>query len=330
MSLTDRIVSEYWDARVIITGGAGFIGSQLAKNLSRMCPSAKILIFDKFGNASEVGGDSNFSLGTFRNLASFSGSVLCADLVKPQDIKDLIHYRPTHIFHLAAISDTRCYDEELIITTNVNSFYNILTVASQSNAKLIYASSAATYGSLPAPQKVGVEKPENPYGFSKLCMDNISVAETKINTLIGLRYFNVYGPGEEWKGRSASMIFQLYNQIRSESAVKLFEGSEHIKRDFVYIDDVVTATLLAGQGSKRGVVNVGTGTSESFLTVAMILSELLDKKIDIQWLKNPYDDYQMHTQADLSELVDLIGFTPAIDLRQGIMKYIPYIESLKP
>ena len=125
------------------------------------------------------------------------------------------------------------------------------------------------------------------------------------------------------------MILQLCQQILSESTVGLFEGSENIKRDFVYIDDVVMATLLTGKGNNRGVANVGTGKSESFLSIAMILSELLDRKIDIQWLKNPYVDYQMHTQADLSELIAFTDFIPETNLREGIEKYIPYIESVK-
>ena len=129
---------------------------------------------------------------------------------------------------------------------------------------MIYASSAATYGSLSAPQIVGNEKPENPYGYSKLLMDQIAsrfVHENPNMTIVGLRFFNVYGPREFYKAKTSSMIIQLGHQILNNKSPRLFENSNLILRDFVYIEDVVQAKAAAKAGADVVAVIRTTGQS---------------------------------------------------------------------
>ena len=140
------------------------------------------------------------------------------------------------------------YDQEIVMRTNVNSFYDLLQIAKKDQATIVYASSGATYGSLPSPQTVGKENPENPYGFSKLLMDQIASRYADENpniSIVGLRFFNVFGPREFYKGKTASMIIQLAHQILDGKAPRMFEGSDEIERDFIYVADVIQANIKA-------------------------------------------------------------------------------------
>ncbi len=132
--------------------------------------------------------------------------------------------------------------------TNVNSFYDLLAIARKDGAVMVYASSTATYGNLSSPQTVGKECPENPYGFSKYIMDQIAIRYSKENpdlTIVGLRFFNVYGPREYYKANTSSMVIQLGHQILDSKIPRLFKGSDQIFRDFIYIDDVLQASIKA-------------------------------------------------------------------------------------
>ncbi len=132
--------------------------------------------------------------------------------------------------------------------TNVNSFYDLLAIAKKDRAVMVYASSAATYGNLPSPQTVGKESPENPYGYSKYIMDQIAIRYSKENpdlTIVGLRFFNVYGPREYYKGNTSSMVIQLGHQIIDGKTPRLFKKSDQIYRDLIYIDDVLQTIIKA-------------------------------------------------------------------------------------
>jgi ADP-L-glycero-D-manno-heptose 6-epimerase len=196
---------------------------------------------------------------------------------------------------------------------------------------MVYASSAASYGSRPSPQTEGDESPENPYGFSKVMMDQIA-SKFSINnpdmSLVGLRYFNVYGPREFFKGKTASMVIQLGHQILSNKAPRLFDNSDKIYRDFIYIDDVVQANINACSPKKNGVYNVGTGIPRSFQDISDILQSELGTSYITQYFANPYEGYQMHTQANLNAANEFINFFPKISLEKGISSYIPEIKRL--
>jgi ADP-L-glycero-D-manno-heptose 6-epimerase len=316
---------------ILITGGAGFIGSNLAFYFQVNFPNSKIIVFDCFRN-NEVFPNGNLkSFGHFKNLIGFNGQIICGNINNQNDLKLLNDYKIDFILHLAAISDTRVYDQEIIMQTNVNSFHDLLALAKKNRSVLVYASSAATYGNNPSPQTVGKENPENPYGYSKLVMDQVSLRYSKENpelSIAGLRFFNVYGPKEFYKANTASMVIQLGHQILDGKAPRLFDNSNAIFRDFIYIDDVIQSLIKACKPRKNGVYNIGTGISRSFQDIGDILQKELETDFGSEYFTNPHDGYQMHTQANIVSSQDNLDFKPLFTLEQGIKSYIPEIKRL--
>jgi ADP-L-glycero-D-manno-heptose 6-epimerase len=256
---------------------------------------------------------------------------VCGNINSKADLALLDDYKFDYVFHQAAISDTRVYDQEIVMRTNVNSFYDLLSKAKDDDAVIVYASSAATYGSLPSPQSVGKENPENLYGFSKYVMEQIARQYGKENpdmVIVGLRFFNVYGPREYYKAKTASMVIQLGHQILSGKAPRLFNGSNKIMRDFIYIDDIIQANIRACDTTKSGIYNVGTGKPRSFQDIADLLQQELGTDLGTEYFPNPYDGYQMDTQADISATQTNLNFEPKVSLEAGIKAYIPEIRRL--
>jgi ADP-L-glycero-D-manno-heptose 6-epimerase len=313
---------------ILITGGAGFIGSNLVFYFQNNFPDSNIIVFDCFRNESTFSNGNLKSFGHYNNLLGFKGNVICGNINSKADLQLLNSYNFDFIFHQAAISDTRVEDQEIILKTNVNSFYEILKIAKRDNSVLVYASSAATYGSLSSPQIVGTERPENPYGFSKYLMDQIALSFSKENpqmTIAGLRFFNVYGPNEFFKANTSSMVVQLGHQILEGRSPRLFHNSENILRDFIYIEDVLQANIKACNTKQSGIYNVGTGNPRSFQEIADILQNELGTNLTTEYFKNPFEGYQMHTQADITTTKKNLGFNPKYSLEDGIKAYIPYI-----
>lgn len=314
---------------ILITGGAGFIGSNLAFFLQENFSDSKIIIFDCFRSNVKLDNGNLKSFGHYKNLVGFNGNIICGDLNNKADLDLLCSYDFDFIFHHAAISDTRVYDQELILKTNINSFVNLLDLAKKNNAVMVYASSAATYGSLPSPQTVGKENPENPYGFSKYVMDQMALKYSNINPklkIIGLRFFNVYGPREYFKAKTSSMIIQLGHQLLDGKSPRLFYNSESIFRDFIYIDDVIEANLKAAFADKSGVYNIGTGSPRSFQEISDILQKELGTKFATKYFHNPHKGYQTHTQANTDSTKKYLDFEATTSLEDGIKKYIPEIK----
>ena len=305
--------------RILITGGAGFIGSNLALTLQEKLPSARIYVLD------------NFSSGHFRNLTGFEGEVITGD-VRDRELWSFLRSRFAFdvIFHEAALTDTTVEDQRLMMETNADSLRYLLEAALDWNAKVIYASSAGVYGNTPPPMREdrGLE-PENIYGFSKLMMDRIAqdyMERFPELRIVGLRYFNVYGPRESYKGRSASMIYQLALKILHGQKPKLFKWGEQ-KRDFVYVKDVVKANLLALERDVSGVFNIGTGRARSFNEIMEILNRELGTDYEPDYFDCPYDFYQEHTEADISRARDQLGYEPTYSLEEGIREYLSYLRS---
>ena len=316
---------------ILITGGAGFIGSNLAFYFQDNYPNATVVIFDCFRSETTFANGNLQSFGHYKNLIGFNGDVLCGNIINKADLALLDDYQFDYIFHQAAISDTRVYDQEIVMKTNVNSFYDLLNIAKKDGAAMIYASSAATYGSLSSPQTVGKEHPENPYGYSKYAMDQIAYRYARENpdmTIVGLKFFNVYGPREYYKARTSSMVIQLGHQILDGKVPRLFEGSDQIFRDFIYIDDVVQANIKACNPKQNGTYNVGTSSPRSFQDIADILQTELATDLGTEYIVNPYDSYQMHTQADITTSREYLDFDPITSLEAGIKTYIPEIKRL--
>ena len=316
---------------ILITGGAGFIGSNIAFYLQENYPDSRVIIFDCFRNNEVLSNGNPSSYGHYKNLIGFKGDVICGNINIKNELSILDNYKFDYIFHQAAISDTRVYDQEIVMKTNVNSFYDLLKIAKKDQSVMIYASSAATSGSLPAPQIVGNETPENPYGYSKLLMDQIAsrfVHENPNMTIVGLRFFNVYGPGEFYKAKTSSMIIQLGHQILNNKSPRLFENSNLILRDFVYIEDVVQANIKACNPKNNGTYNVGTGIPRSFQEIADTLQKELSTNLSVEYFANPYVGYQLNTQADITSTKENLQYEPNYSLEKGIQSYIPEIKRL--
>ena len=317
---------------ILITGGAGFIGSNLAFYFQEQFPDARVVVFDLFRSGETFENGNLKSFGHFRNLLGFRGEILCGDLNDPLIWEKLRSYGFDYVFHEAAISDTTVYDQNIMLRTNLNTFKDLVDLCLEQNAVLVYASSGATYGDAEAPQTVGREAPQNVYGFSKLMMDHMTYDVLKRRPdarIVGLRYFNVYGPREYYKNKTASMVLQLGHQILAGKAPRLFHGSDAIRRDFVYVDDIIQANIKAASAGCGGVYNVGTGNARSFQEIADILQKELGTDYGTEYIDNPYvGSYQFLTEAEIAPTVEGLGYAPQVTLEEGIRRYIPEIRRL--
>lgn len=305
--------------RVLVTGGAGFIGSRLVRRIEAEWPNAVLTVIDDFRS------------GAFRNLEGFRGDLIAADM-NAVDFRTRFKAKDFDaIFHLASITDTREMDQRKMNWDNIESFRKLLEYAEPSRIPVTYASSAATYG---IDGKVNVEtdarKPANVYGFSKVQLENLAQkfldkpdnAGWAVN---GVRYFNVYGPHEQHKGAMASMIYQLYLQMSAGKRPRVFKSGEQ-KRDFVHVDDAVDCTLRAMAAGKPGVFNTGSGEARSFNDVIAGLNKALGTKLEAEYIDNPFAFFQPFTQADLSRSRAELGYDPRYKLDNGIADYVKWLE----
>jgi ADP-L-glycero-D-manno-heptose 6-epimerase len=232
------------------------------------------------------------------------------------------------IFHVASITDTTLHDQFVQVHDNVESFRRLLNFARPGKTRIIYASSAATYG---AATQACVESndaaPANVYAFSKVIMDNIAgyaAAESLDWMIVGLRYFNVYGPREAHKGVPASMIYHLAQQIKAGKRPRIFKHGEQ-KRDFVYVKDAVEGTIRALDAKISGIYNVGTGQARSFNELVDILNKCLGTNFQPEYFDNPHAHYQNFTQADLTSARKALSYTPQFSLEDGVRDYMQWL-----
>lgn len=305
---------------VVVTGGAGFIGSNIVYGLNKR-GITDILIVDNLKNSLK-----------HRNLNSLSFK----DFVdKEEFINRLDSFRNIKvIFHQGACSNTMETDGQYMIKNNYEYSKLLFEFAVKNKIRFLYASSASVYGDGKNGfrEELECEYPLNIYAFSKYLFDQyVRKNWSRITTqVVGLRYFNVYGPQENHKGRMASVINHFHNEIKTEGKMKLFEGSKNFLRDFVYVDDVVDVNLFFFDNPiKNGIFNCGSGKARSFLDIAEIMKGIY-KNSQIEFIPFPENlkgKYQTFTEASLSKLREVGYRKEFTSLEEGVRKYCEILDS---
>ena len=296
--------------RVLVTGGAGFIGSNVVKMLE--AKGVETVILDDFSHAS------------YKNLLKVNGEIICGDILDEGIYAKLP--KIDAVIHEAAITDTTLADDTKMMMVNYQGFKNVAAFCLNKKIRLVYASSAGVYGNGTAAMKEDAEIiPHNTYGYSKYQCDCLMKKITKKSStpiIVGLRYFNVYGPGEYHKGLSASMTYQLFLQMKEGKQPRIFKFGEQ-KRDFIYVKDVARITIEALNSKKSSVINLGTGTPRSFNDIVSGLNKTMGLDLKPEYLDNPYSGkYQDYTEADTALLKEVLGTQAQITLEAGIEDYL--------
>src|SRR5215469_797744 len=319
-----------YDDLILVTGGAGFIGSHIADDLA--IAGLRVVVADLLRSGTK-----------WRNI----GGVQLHDLIRPEALFDWLKCagdRIAAVVHMAAISTTTETDVDRYVANNLRLTLDLWQWCTVNRTRFIYASSAATYGDGSAgfvdddsPAALAKLRPLNPYGWSKHAVDRRVVEDVRRGLptppqWVGLKFFNVYGAREAHKGSMQSMVAKIVPLIRHGEAVTLFrshnpqyaDGAQ--LRDFIYVKDCVAVVRwLLQNPTVNGLFNVGTGTARSFLELARIVYTQLGCEPDIRFVDTPAAlrvQYQYFTQADMSKL-RIAGFTaPLHTLEDGIKDYI--------
>lgn len=333
--------------RIVVTGAAGFIGSNIIKGLNARGLDDIIAVDDL------TQGDK------FRNLADLR----IADYVDAADFYDAYangHYGQIEaVFHEGACSDTMETNGQYMMANNYTLSWHLFQACQKRGARLLYASSAATYGGSDTfREEPAFERPLNVYGYSKLLFDQRMRRECgadfhrtragRTHQVVGFRYFNVYGPHEQHKGRMASVAFHQFHQFQNEGKVKLFgdyggyPGGGQM-RDFIFVDDVVAVNLwFFDHPAQSGIYNLGSGRAQPFNDVAITVVNTLRAAQSqaplsleqavaaglIEYI--PFPDalrgkYQCYTQADLTALRGTGCQHAFADVQTGVQRYVQWL-----
>ena len=301
---------------LLVTGGAGFIGSNLTLALQEKFPDARLTVIDDFRS------------GNFKNLAGYRGDFVAQNLASLDWHAQFGEQKFDAVFHLASITDTTNHDQFEQVHDNVESFRRVLSFARPTRTRIVYASSASTYGAATtASVETNGAAPANAYSFSKATMDNIArraAGESPDWIIIGLRYFNVYGPREAHKGLPASMVYHLAQQMKAGQRPRIFKHGEQ-KRDFVYVKDAVEGSIRALDAKKSGIYNLGTGQARSFNELVDVLNKCLGTNFQPDYIDNPHAHYQNFTEADLTNARSALGYESQFPLEDGVRDYMQWL-----
>ncbi|MCX8682630.1 ADP-glyceromanno-heptose 6-epimerase [Gilliamella sp. B2889] len=280
---------------IVVTGGAGFIGSNIVRGLNKKgCKD--ILVVDDLKDGTKFSNLVDLDIADYMDKDDFIVAILSNENLNI-DV----------IFHQGACSSTTEWDGKFMMENNYQYSKDLLHYCLELDIPFLYASSAATYGGRSDNfiEDRAYEKPLNVYGYSKFLFDQYvrQVLPTAKSQVCGFRYFNVYGPRETHKGSMASVAYHLNEQLHKGEKLKLFAGSDTFKRDFIYVEDVVDVNLWFWENKVSGIYNCGTGKAESFQTVADAVLHY-HKKGEIEYIPFPEHlegRYQRFTQADLTK-----------------------------
>lgn len=322
--------------QIVVTGAAGFIGSNLVRKLNQ-CGLTNLILVDRFDNELK-----NKNLDGLLFDAKIERDVFIEWLTEnSQNI--------SFVFHLGARTNTGEFNFRVLDSLNLSYSKSLWEICTVKQIPLLYASSAATYGLgekgfNDAHSNIPDLKPLNPYGLSKQLFDIFVLQQKQTPPFwCGLKFFNVYGPHEEHKGRMASVVFHAYHQILKTGKVKLFKSDlpnykdgEQL-RDFVYVDDVTDVCFFFYQKfvenryqHLNGIYNLGTGLARTFNDLVTAIFSAVKQPVSIEYIPIPEDirdKYQHYTQAEMSKLISSGYSKPFTILEQGIKKYTEYLVS---
>jgi ADP-L-glycero-D-manno-heptose 6-epimerase len=238
--------------------------------------------------------------------------------------------KPEILLHQAANNDTLDMDRDSMFRTNVEESKTLFNKCLEGGCRqFVFASSTAVYGDQPPPHSEATPvKPLNPYAESKAVFEFWATewAKEKGVNLVSLRYCNVYGPGEEHKGRRASMIYQLFKQMMVGKRPRLFKNGEQ-KRDWIWVTDVVHANLQASRFQGVEIVNCGLGNPVTFNFLIAEINRVMGTSLEPEYIDNPAKScYQNHTECDMSKANSVLDFRPAIGVPNGISCYWDYLK----
>jgi ADP-L-glycero-D-manno-heptose 6-epimerase len=324
---------------IIVTGAAGFIGSSIVRGLNRR-GHRDILVVDDLTQGDKFVNLVDLDIADYMHKDEFRARVLGNTLPRVEAV-----------LHQGACSDTTERNGHYMMDNNYRVTLELFQFCQQHRTPFLYASSAAVYGAGPNyVEDIRNEAPLNVYGYSKFLFDQVlrRHLDALSAPVVGLRYFNVYGPGEQHKGRMASVAFHNFNQFREQGSVRLFGGWDGYAdggqmRDFIHVDDVVDVNLFfLGNPQVSGVFNCGTGRAQPFNDVAQAvvntlrthggqavlpLEDLVEQG-QLEYIPFPDDlkgRYQSHTQADLTALRAAGYDKPFMDVQRGVEKYVTHL-----
>lgn len=300
---------------ILVTGGAGFIGSNLVEELVRR--GADVVVVD------------NFHTGSIENL---KGVINKIRLIKaPCSKLPEFDLKVDTIFHFGIPSSSPMYKENpVLVGEAVSDFMKVFELAKSNEANVVYASTSSLYGMCPPPHREDLSIiPFDFYTEARLAMERLAKVYHLLSGVssVGLRFFSVYGPHEEAKGKYANLLTQFIWAIGKGEAPEIY-GDGNQARDFIHVHDVVNVCIRASElDNCCEVVNVGSGKATTFNHVVELINKELRKNIQPKYLPNPIKNYVYHTCADLTKARRLLGFEPTIGVEEGIKLQVKKLRS---